>query len=362
MWTRKITMVAMAAIPDLFVVGGGPVGLATAIAAGRKGLNVVVADGLFPPIDKACGEGLLPDGLPAARALGLDLAETECLPIRGIQFHGGERSVVSDFTHGPGFGVRRTTLHAALVRLAESLGVELRWSCPVGDFDSIRARWIVGADGASSRVRSWAGLDDMVHDSRRFGFRQHFRIAPWSDYIEVHWGSGCQIYVTPVAHDEVGIALLSRDSKLRVAEALGLFPALFSRLSGAESSSSERGAVTTMRRLRKVTSGNVALAGDASGSVDAITGEGLCLGFHQALALAEALEQGDLSLYEEQHRRLARRPRFMANLLLTLDRWPLVRHAAFPVLSAYPRIFESLLALHVGSAHGGTTKSLFRPA
>jgi flavin-dependent dehydrogenase len=344
MWTRKITMVAMAAIPDLFVVGGGPVGLATAIAARRKGLNVVVADGLHPPVDKACGEGFLPDGLPAARALGIELSG---MPIRGIQFHGGTRSVVSDFPHGPGFGVRRTTLHTALVRVAEGLGVELRWGCSVGDFDSIRARWIVGADGSGSRVRSWAGLDRVLQERRRFGFRQHFRVAPWSDYIEVHWGDGCQIYVTPVARDEVGIALLSRDSKLRVGEALRMFPALLSRLAGAESSSSERGALTAMRRLRKVTRGSVALAGDASGSVDAITGEGLCLGFHQALALAEALERGDLSLYEAAHRRLARRPRFMAHLLLSLDRWPLVRRSVFPLLVTCPPIFGRLLALHV---------------
>ena len=355
-------MVAMAAIPDLFVVGGGPVGLATAIAARRKGLNVVVAEGLRPPVDKACGEGFLPDGLPAARALGLELTGIECVPIRGIQFHGGPRSVVSDFPHGPGFGVRRTTLHASLIRVAQGLGVELRWGCSVGDFDSIQARWIVGADGSSSRIRSWAGLDRSVQNTRRFGFRQHFRVAPWSDYIEVHWGDGCQIYVTPVAQDEVGIALLSRDSKLRVAEALRLFPSLLSRLAGAESSSNERGALTAMRRLRRVTCRNVALAGDASGYVDAITGEGLCLGFHQALALADALERGDLSLYEAAHRRLARRSRFMAHLLLTMDRWPLIRQLVFPVLSTYPRIFEGLLALHVGAAHGGITRRLFRPA
>ena len=37
--------------------------------------------------------------------------------------------------------------------------------------------------------------------------------------------------------------------------------------------------------------GNVALIGDASGTVDAITGEGLCLAFSQAMVLAECLER-----------------------------------------------------------------------
>jgi len=344
------------------VIGGGPAGLAVAIAARQKGMSVVVADGLKPPIDKACGEGMLPDGLDAARLLGLDLTEVERYPIRGIRFCGGKTSVVSDFPEGTGFGVRRTVLHAAMTALAESRGVELQWGRPVGDLAGIEARWIVGADGAGSRVRGWAGLEATVRDTRRYGFRLHFRVQPWSEYVEVHWGAGCQIYVTPVAADEVGIALISRDPKLRVHEALLQFPELLAKLSGAEAASAERGAVTSMRQLRRVVRGDTALAGDASGSVDAITGEGLGLAFHQALALADAMEREDLSLYEAAHRQLARRPRLMANLLLTMDRWSLIRQYALPLLSAYPRIFEGLLAMHVGAADVKTTRRLFRPA
>jgi menaquinone-9 beta-reductase len=171
--------------------------------------------------------------------------------------------------------------------------------------------------------------------------------------VEVHWGAGCQIYVTPVARDEVGIALISRNPKLRVREALRQFPELKARLEGAAESSAERGAVTAMRRLRRVVRENIALVGDASGSVDAITGEGLSLGFHQALALADAMECGDLAVYEAAHRRLARRPRLMANLLLTMDRWPGLRAVAFPAMAAFPRLFEGLLAIHVGASRRG---------
>ena len=45
---------------DVLVIGGGPAGLATAIAARMKGFDVTVVDGAKPPIDKACGEGLMP--------------------------------------------------------------------------------------------------------------------------------------------------------------------------------------------------------------------------------------------------------------------------------------------------------------
>src|SRR5436309_2237554 len=55
---------------DVFVIGGGPAGLAAAIATRRKGFRVTVADGSEPPIDKACGEGLLTDTAIAFRELG----------------------------------------------------------------------------------------------------------------------------------------------------------------------------------------------------------------------------------------------------------------------------------------------------
>ena len=56
---------------DVFVLGGGPAGLAAAIAMRRTGLRVILADAARPPIDKACGEGLMPDSLAAARELGI---------------------------------------------------------------------------------------------------------------------------------------------------------------------------------------------------------------------------------------------------------------------------------------------------
>src|SRR5215469_14336517 len=90
---------------DVQVIGGGPVGLATAIAARRKGFRVVLSDALTPPIDKACGEGVLPDGVAAAAALGLDLRGIESHPIRGISFHGEGVSVSAEFPHDPGRGI-----------------------------------------------------------------------------------------------------------------------------------------------------------------------------------------------------------------------------------------------------------------
>jgi flavin-dependent dehydrogenase len=110
----------------------------------------------------------------------------------------------------------------------------------------------------------------------------------------------------------------------------------------------ERGGITVTRRLKVVTRGNLALVGDASGSVDAITGDGICLLFQQSLVLAEAIEAGDLSIYQAAHRKIGRRPAMMSDLMLLLDRSRHLRRRAIGAMAAEPRLFERMLALHVG--------------
>ncbi|HEX5430341.1 MAG TPA: NAD(P)/FAD-dependent oxidoreductase [Bryobacteraceae bacterium] len=341
---------------DVFVIGGGPAGLACAIAARRKGFRVALADGQKPPIDKACGEGLMSEAVQAASDIGIALPPG--FPLRGIRFHSGGASIQAGFPPGKWLAIRRTVLHQALADEAESSGVELRWETPVSGIErnSIRmaggsasARWIIGTDGAGSRVRKWADLD---HGSvgRRFGVRRHYAVEPWTDFVEVHWGSDFQIYVTPMACSEVCIALISRDPHRRIDPSLECFPELKSRLAGAPILTSDRGGASFSRRLNKIYRGPVALLGDASGSVDAITGEGICLAFQQAQALARALVSGGLSSYHAVHERLMRRPRLMSGILLTLDRHPALRTRVFEAMSANPDLFARMLAAHVGAA------------
>jgi flavin-dependent dehydrogenase len=333
---------------DVFVVGGGPAGLAVAIAARRKGMRVVVADGNLPPIDKPCGEGLMPDSRISAARLGVELPNSAGFEFRGIRFHGSGRSVAAEFPRGRGIGIRRTALHQALVDAAVRAGVELRWNSPVSGIEGLKARWIVGADGSASRVRRWAGLESCLWNTRRYARRQHFATAPWTDFMEIYWAEGCQIYVTPVSAQEVCVALISRAPELRMEEALErFFPVLHERLSRGAAASRERGAITATMRLREVARGNVALIGDASGSVDAITGEGICLSFRQAALLAEAMEGGDLASYNRAHPRLALRPHLMAKTMLMLDRGAMVRRFAMGTMSLQPWIFRRLLAVHV---------------
>jgi flavin-dependent dehydrogenase len=165
--------------------------------------------------------------------------------------------------------------------------------------------------------------------------------------MELHWGAGCQIYVTPIGPREVCAALISRNPHLRLGEALAQFPELAARLAGAPRATTERGAVTANCTLARVYRGNVSLVGDASGSVDAITGEGLCISFQQAIALADSLASGNLARYQAAHRRLARRPTLMSNLMLTMDRRTWLRTPAFHAMAFEPRIFQALLSFHL---------------
>ncbi|HEX6895131.1 MAG TPA: FAD-dependent monooxygenase [Bryobacteraceae bacterium] len=334
---------------DVLIVGGGPAGLAAAIAARLKGFTVTVADIARPPIDKACGEGLLPAAPAALAQIGVRISMDNAFAFRGIRFIGENASVEANFPVGTGWGIRRTRLHQLLCDRAREVGVRMLWGVSTHSLDDLAAgRWIIGADGQNSRIRCLAGLDAASKDSARFGFRRHYQIEPWTDCVEVHWASGFQIYITPVASNEVGIALLTRDRRQRVEQALASFPQLQRRLAGAAFSSVERGAITRSRRLRRVVSGRTALIGDASGSADAITGEGLSLAFQQANALAGALAAGDLEAYQAAHRRLSRKPLWMADVMLLLDRSPWLRRQALRTMSLRPEIFGGLLALHAG--------------
>lgn len=333
---------------DVLVVGGGPAGLAAAIAARRKGLSVALVDAAVPPIDKACGEGLMPEALRALAELGVEIPAGVGMAFRGIRFVGDDVSVEAEFPSGYALAVRRTVLHRILVDAATRAGVELHWGTPAGELSDVTARWIIGADGHASRVRKWAGLDRWRRVRERLAFRVHYRAAPWTDHVEVHWHPEFQMYVAPVAADEVMVAVLCRDPQVRVEQALEFFPELRERLSDAPRTTIERGGICATRRLWVVTQGSVALVGDASGSVDAITGEGLGLAFRQALALADALVAGNLDLYETAHRRLMRRPTFMADLLLLLDGRPDLQHRALHYLARHTHVFRFLLALHVG--------------
>lgn len=362
--------VATTATTQALIVGGGPAGLAASIALRQRGINCTVIEARPTPIDKACGEGLMPDSRETLAQLGVHLDERDGHLFRGIRFENSVHHVDAHFPSGAGIGVRRPHLHALLATRAEQAGARLMWNShiqlPATDSaassgsnpenyrtahvngEPIRFRWLIGADGQASTVRKWAGLDRVRTRLLRYGFRTHYRIAPWSDFVEVHWGRFGQLYVTPVASDCVCVVYITRNPRCDRTNILANFPEMARRLERAEVVSQQRGAVTASCKLHRVATDFVALIGDASGSADAITGEGLAISFRQAHALAESIHSGSLAPYCRAHGQIGKLPIAMGELMLTLDRWPALQVRAMRALASTPIFFQELLQAHMG--------------
>lgn len=336
---------------DLLVVGGGPVGLVTAIHAAHAGLEVRVIEPRDGLIDKACGEGLMPEALEHLSRIGIDPPGIDFF---GIRYLAGERQVEARFSGGPGRGVRRTTLQASLQQRASELKIkfvdghveDIVQGNLFVEAAGIQSRYLIGADGLHSTVRKVLGLEGTSSKQRarhkRFGIRQHFSLAPWSDLVEVYWLSDVEVYVTPVDHHTVGIAILGQ-STLDFYEIIARIPNLAKHLTSALPTSKLRGAGPLRQPVRARSIGRVLLVGDASGYVDAITGEGLRVGFAEAEAAVRALCSNNPNSYEDEWKRVTRSYRWLTSGLLSASSNRIIRPMIVPAAQALPGIFRRLV-------------------
>lgn len=332
---------------DVIVVGGGPIGLAAAIEARMRSLSVVVVEPRSSAIDKACGEGLMPGAVPALARLGVD---PQGFPLRGVSYRDATRRVDHLFSSGEGRGVRRTTLHAALHARAVSLGVEfadarvdsLSQGAETVTVAGIAGRYLLGADGLHSSVRRLAGLERAISPGgRRFGLRRHFAMEPESDLIEVYWTPTVEAYLTPVGDGVVGIAVLGRPGA-NFAASIASIPQLERRIRGRSPASSLRGAGPFRQRTTSRVAGRVMLVGDASGYVDAITGEGIRVGLAQARAAIECVAADVPRRYERAWSSSTRDFRVLTGGLVGVAMSPL-RGAIVPAAASLPQVFGAVV-------------------
>lgn len=378
---------------DVLVVGGGPAGMAAGISFGRAGLRTLVCERGSLPADKPCGEGVMPTGLQCLERLGVSafLDRDHTHPFIGVHYLPTSGTGASArFAEGQGQGIRRTELSRAFCDRARKIdGLEV---CPrtlvtlgargpngaeawLGG-RRVTARLIVGADGIRSEVRRWAGLQGVSHRKRRFAVQQHFRCQPWSDYVEVHWAGDAEAYVTPCGREEVGVALLweAEEKKTgggqRLMESLlSRFPRLSASLRGARPSAGARAIGPMHQVARSPICDGVALVGDASGYLDAITGEGISLALTQVQALYDSVgpwmlsndrvpTARDLKDYSRRTSGMIRQHRLITRFVLFLSRHPSLAARVIKGLGRQPELFRWLLSANMGAVSAASIPKL----
>jgi menaquinone-9 beta-reductase len=372
---------------DALIIGGGPAGLATAIVLARHGLKTVLCEHKHFPVDKPCGEGIMPVGLAHLEQLGVKqhLSAGEVYPFVGVRYRLPDGSgVAAPFAEGPGWGVRRTLLSSGLLRAAENLKtLDIREGTraevvartaegtvvQVGN-SRVLARLLIGADGLRSGVRRWACLAGPAPSHRRWGARQHFAIAPWSPYVEVYWGRGIEAYITPCSPGQVGIAFLwdairydqVQGGSALIPSLLQAFPELMARLAGVPACSVPRTIGPLQHNARAPADDGVILIGDAAGYLDPISGEGISLATAQALALEWTVvpvlrrdpglspRAKDLAAYTSAYRAIVAPYYRTTRLALFLSRHPALAARVVQALGRQPDVFQWLLSTNMGRA------------
>lgn len=304
---------------DAIICGGGPAGSAAALSLARRGRNVLVLDRARFPREKLCG-GLLtwksiqllqrhfnetPESLDKAGAVRFT-SDRYAIRTRHATLATGELSF-------PFHLVDRTPFDARLLRLAAEAGAEIRQETRVTGCDpdagivtcedgrTFRGRYVIGADGANSRVR--AGFPSV--DRRRMNRYMataieiavpHGRMPRAIEYPELYVGFMDAGYGWVFPNRDravVGICGLRREG----ADFAGLFRDYLAFLGIPEDAAVRRGhPLPYGNYLSDPTHGRVLLAGDAGGFVEPLFGEGifyaLCTGMYAGDAVAGALGTG----------------------------------------------------------------------
>jgi geranylgeranyl reductase family protein len=346
---------------DALVVGAGPAGSALATALAAQGRDVLLLDARAHPRPKACAEYASPRILEELRRLGFsdEAWQADALPLRGMRVIRGDDAVEIRYRDAAGprsaWGLDRVTFDAGLAAHAAATGASLAehvtferpiWTdgrisgAEVSTTEgprTIRCGWLIGADGARSRVASRLGVDRAVRAPRRLGMVAHYEgHAELSDHGEMHVGPGWYVGLAPLAGGRLNVGMAMpmggrrRSARDRFQAGVDGIPAVARRLDGKKRLTPIRGASPIGHRVARAAGPGWMLVGDAAGFIDPFTGEGIYRALRSARAAADALASGDEGA--EQRYLAERRRAFAAKDALT---WLVQAMLASPPLMGY---------------------------
>jgi flavin-dependent dehydrogenase len=227
----------------------------------------------------------------------------------------------------------------------------------------VGAEAVVVAAGIGSPLVRQLGWERPRGDAQRFGLVGHVEAEGGDGDIVVSLMPSFETYLAPVGEREVLVAVLGSRGALRSVAGnreeryRRLLAAAHPELAGAPLAGLVWGAGPFPRPVTQVASGRVFLAGDASGFLDPLTGDGITAGLQQAEFLAQALAENLTSAaarYRRWHRAQWRRRRMVGYLARQLSGRPSLTHRALRGLSEKPVALERLIRVSQGSSGWGT--------
>jgi ubiquinone biosynthesis UbiH/UbiF/VisC/COQ6 family hydroxylase len=310
---------------DIAIVGAGPVGQALALALAQSGFDVALVDAAAGCAQAPTTPDLRVFALSPASIRLLDsvdawpvpLAHRACAyrrmqvwerdPAHGITFDAAQVGLAQ-----LGFIVEHAVLqHALAGQVATAPRIRSCWNARIAGLarepgavrleletgDSVRARLVVGADGAGSPVRTLAGISTSTVDYGQRGLVANIRTAVAHDrtarqrflpdgplaLLPLADGASSIVWSLPTHSCERLEALTVADFERELAVATG-------GVLGTVQLEGDRASFPLMRRLAATYHADrIVLVGDAAHVVHPLAGQGLNLGFLDVAALADVL-------------------------------------------------------------------------
>lgn len=314
---------------DVLVVGAGPTGSTTAYHLARHGVDVLAVDKAAFPREKVCGDGLTPRGVKQLLEMGVDVTEPGFTRIEGLRSFGSGVKIELPWPRlrsFPEFGLVRTRhdLDDLLIRHAEKAGArvwqetdagepildERGWVVGAtvrrgdGEPQEVRARFVIAADGASSRFSQQAGVRRDPGRPIGIAARRYFRSPMAGDpyfhsWLDLeHRGNYLPGYgwVFPVGDGivNVGAGLLNTAHDFKHLSARKVFEVFLQQLP-EEWGCTEENAVGNVlsgplpmgMNRQPLSVPGLLVAGDAGGIINPFNGEGIAYGMESGRLAAE---------------------------------------------------------------------------